>query len=95
MLITKTLSVTTKALVAAGICLSSTAAMANPACALSVQGCVLPVGTPAPVAVTTTTPVMVEDVAAPKSFPLIPLLGLALAGLAAYLILDDDDSESP
>jgi len=67
--------------------------MANPACALSVQGCVLPAQdvVAAPV-VTTTMPVMIAE--EPKSLGILPILaGVAALGLLAYLLLDDDDDD--
>jgi hypothetical protein len=93
----------TKAIVGVAICVSSVPAMANP-CVAGAQGCVLPlrdavVAQPqpvyeAPVAVTPVAePVILEE---PKGFPLLALLGLAAAAVAAYLLLsEDDDNEVP
>ena len=86
----------TKILAGLAITVASTPAMANPACVLSLQGCVLPVQdvVAAPV-VTTPAPVMIAE--EPKSFGLLPILaGLAALGVLAYLLLDDDEEpESP
>lgn len=86
----------TKLLVALAVTVASTPAMANPACGLSVQGCVLPVQdvVAAPV-VSTPAPVMIAE--EPKSFGILPILaGLAALGVLAYLLLDDDEEpESP
>ncbi len=72
--------------------------MANPACGLSLQGCVLPVQdvvVQQPVQVVTPGPIVMAE--EPKSFGFLPILaGLAALGVLAYLLLDDDDDpESP
>ena len=86
----------TKILVALAVTVASTPAMANPACGLSLQGCVLPVQdvVAAPV-INTPPPVMIAE--EPKSFGILPILaGLAALGVLAYLLLDDDDDpDSP
>lgn len=83
----------TKAAIAAALCMGSVPAMANPACALSVQGCVLPVAEPVAAPVQQD---VVQDIAEPKSFPLLPLLGLALAAAAIYFfVLDTDNDTAP
>ena len=85
-----------KGLIGLALCVSSVPAIANPACALSLQGCVLPVQeTVAPVQTTTPGPVIVDE-AAPKSLGILPILaGLAALGALAWLILDDDDDDEP
>lgn len=87
----------TKILVCLAVSVASTPAMANPACGLSLQGCVLPVQdvVVAPPVVTTPAPVMIAE--EPKSFGLLPILaGLAALGVLAYLLLDDDEEpDSP
>lgn len=64
-------------------------AAANP-CVAGVQGCVLPLPEPPPPLAEAAPPPVVEE-AAPKGLGLLPLAGLALAGLLALLLLDDDD----
>jgi len=87
----------TKILVCLALSVSATPAMANPACGLSVQGCVLPVQdvvVQPPVTTVQPAPVMIE--AEPKSFGILPILaGLAALGVLAYLLLDDDDEDGP
>lgn len=83
----------TKALVGVAICVSSTPALANP-CALSLQGCVLPVqdvvATP-----TSQAPVVVDEVETSSGLGILPILaGLAALGALAWLLLDDDDEEA-
>jgi hypothetical protein len=88
----------TKILVCLAVSVAATPAMANPACGLSLQGCVLPVqdvvAVQQPVTVTP-APVMIAE--EPKSFGILPILaGLAALGVLAYLLLDnDDEDESP
>ena len=87
-----------KILVCLAVSVASVPAMANPACGLSLQGCVLPVqdvvAAPAPVTVVQPAPVMIAE--EPKTLGILPILaGLAALGILAYLLLDDDDSESP
>lgn len=93
----KPLKTTTKALACIALCMGSAPALANPACALSLQGCVLPVqdAVAAPTQVYTPAPVVMAE--EPKTFGIIPILaGLAALGLLAYLLLDDDEEvESP
>lgn len=93
----------TKLLVAASICCASLVSVPTPAaaaCQAGQAGCVLPVGTAAPVPVQpsepmTTAPVY-EDVGDGKSWLPIILGLLALGALAYFLIFDDDDDpESP
>jgi len=89
----------TKLLVCLAVTAASTPAMANPACGLSVQGCVLPVQdvvvAQQPTTVVTPAPVMIAE--EPKTLGILPILaGLAALGVLAYLLLDDDeDEESP
>jgi hypothetical protein len=87
----------TKVLVCLAVAFASTPAMANPACGLSLQGCVLPVQdvVAAPPVVTVAPPVVIAE--EPKSFGILPILaGLAALGVLAYLLLDDDDDpDSP
>jgi len=88
----------TKLLVCLAVSVAATPAMANPACGLSVQGCVLPVQDVVavqPPVTMTPAPVMIAE--EPKSFGILPILaGLAALGVLAYLLLDDDeDRESP
>ena len=86
-----------KALIGVALCVSSVPAIANPACALSLQGCGLPVqeAAPAPVQTSTPAPVIVDE-AEPKSLGILPILaGLAALGAIAWLILDDDDDDEP
>lgn len=100
-MIFKPLITTTKVLACAALCATSMPALANPACLLSVQGCVLPVqdavvAQPAPVytAPVDVAPVMMAE--EPKSLGILPILaGLAAVGLLAYLLLDDDEPDSP
>src|SRR5688500_20058797 len=82
----------TKVAVGAALCLSTTPAMANPSCALSLQGCVLPVQevVAAPV---TQAPVIVDEVESGGIGILPILLGLAALGGLAWLLLDDDDDD--
>jgi hypothetical protein len=85
-----------KILVCLAVSVASTPAMANPACGLSLQGCVLPVqDVVAAPTVVTQAPVMIAE--EPKSFGILPILaGLAALGVLAYLLLDDDDDpDSP
>ena len=90
----------TKILVCLAVSVAATPAMANPACGLSLQGCVLPVQdvvvAQQPVTVVNPAPVMIEE---PKTLGFLPILaGLAALGVLAYLLLDDDDdddSDSP
>lgn len=93
MLFSKT-GIITKTLVGIALCVSTTPAMANP-CALSLQGCVLPVQEVVTTTPTTTTPVIVDDVET-GGLGILPILaGLAALGALAYLLLDDDDEEEP
>ena len=63
----------------------------NP-CVSSLQGCVLPVSRPAPVAVADPTPVAAPVVAEESGFPwLLALLGAAAIAGAIILLSDDDD----
>lgn len=87
----KTVSMTTKALIGIAVCVSSTPALANSACALSLQGCVLPLTEAAPAPVPVATPVAVAE---PEGggLGILPILaGLAALGVLAYLLLDDDN----
>ncbi len=91
----------TRLLVAASICCASVLSMPAPAaaaCQAGEAGCVLPVGTAAPLstapAVQTTEPIYEDDGDGKSWLPII--LGvLALGALAYFLIFDDDDPESP
>ena len=87
----------TKILVGVAVAFASTPAMANPACGLSLQGCVLPVQdvVAAPVTVAAPAPIVMAE--EPKTLGILPILaGLAALGVLAYLLLDDDDDvESP
>ena len=85
----------TKLLVCLAVSVASTPAMANPACGLSLQGCVLPVqDVVVQQPVTTVTPGPVVMTEEPKTLGFLPILaGLAALGLLAYLLLDDDDDE--
>jgi hypothetical protein len=81
-----------KILVCLSVSLASTPAMANPACALSLQGCVLPVQDVVVQQPVTVAPAPVMIAEEPKSFGLLPILaGLAALGVLAYLLLDDDE----
>ena len=92
-MVPKILPIAGKALIGVALCVSSVPAMANP-CALSLQGCVLPVQEVAPTPVETTAPPVIVDEAEPKSLGILPILaGLAALGALAWLILDDDDDE--
>lgn len=102
MLVLKTSFSLTKLLVAASICCASLVSVPTPAaaaCQAGEAGCVLPVGEAAPLSVSqpapTTPPVYEEPDGGGKSWlPII--LGLIAAGALLYfLVLDDDDSESP
>ncbi|HEX8214023.1 MAG TPA: hypothetical protein VF582_00960 [Allosphingosinicella sp.] len=77
--------------------MASTPAMANPACGLSLQGCVLPVQDVVVQQPVTVAPAPVMIAEEPKSFGILPILaGLAALGVLAYLLLDDDDDpDSP
>jgi hypothetical protein len=91
----------TKVIVGVAICVSSVPAVANPSpCIAGAQGCVLPlrdaiVAQPVveqPVAVVPVVePAILEE---PKGFPLLALLGLAAAAVAAYLLLTGEDGEA-
>ena len=87
----------TKVLVCLAVAFASTPAVANPACGLSLQGCVLPVQdvVAAPVVTPVVQPVVIAE--EPKTLGILPILaGLAALGLLAYLLLDDDDDpDSP
>jgi hypothetical protein len=87
----------TKILVCLAVSVAATPAMANPACGLSLQGCVLPVQdvvVTQPVTTVAPQPVMIAE--EPKSFGLLPVLaGLAALGVIAYLLLNDDDDDDP
>ena len=84
-----------KALIGLALCVSSVPAIANPACALSLQGCVLPVQETVTTPVQTSGPVIVDQ-AEPKSLGILPILaGLAALGALAWLLLDDDDDDEP
>lgn len=94
----------TKLLVAASICCASLVSVPTPAaaaCQAGQTGCVLPVGTAAPLSTvdttttTTTTAPVYDDVDDGKSWLPIILGLLALGALAYFLIFDDDDPESP
>lgn len=66
----------------------------NP-CVTSMQGCVLPVSRPAPVAAPVqTTPAVVTPVAEEAGFPwLLALLGAAAIAGILFFALDDDDDD--
>jgi hypothetical protein len=83
-----------KALAGAALCFGSIPAVAGPACGLSLQGCVLPAQDAVPVAQATVAgPIEVEE---PKGFPWLALLGVAAAGVAAFLLFADlDDDAEP
>jgi hypothetical protein len=93
----------TKLLVAASICCASLVSVPTPAaaaCQAGQSGCVLPVGTAAPLSTVDTTPAtttpVYEDVDDGKNWLPIILGLLALGALAYFLIFDDDDDpESP
>jgi hypothetical protein len=93
MLFSKT-GIITKTVVGIALCVSTTPAMANP-CALSLQGCVLPVQEVVTTTPAATTPVYVEE-AESTGLGILPILaGLAALGALAWLLLDDDDEEEP
>ena len=98
-MIVKTLPTIGKAVIGVALCVSSVPAIANPACALSLQGCVLPVQetVAAPVVTPEAAPApVIVDEAEPKSLGILPILaGLAALGALAWLVLDDDDDDEP
>jgi hypothetical protein len=101
MLFSKPSFTPTKLLVAASICCSSLVSVSTPAfaaCQPGESGCVLPVGEAAPLSVTqprAEAPPVYEDDGGGKSW--LPIIvGLVVAGaLLWFLVLDDDDPDSP
>ena len=84
----------TKVAVSAALCFSATSAWANPACTGGLAGCVLPVVDAVVAPPPAAAPVVVQDYDEPKSLGILPILGaLAIAGLAAWLLLDDDNDD--
>jgi len=73
------------ALVATGLCFSSTAAWSNPLCQAGAAGCVLPIADTPPPPVAEAAPVVESH-----GLGILPFLGaLALLGALLYLILHD------
>ncbi len=95
MLFAKATKVAIAGLAASALAVGSTPALANP-CAAGVQGCVLPVGEPAPPPPPPVQTVAVDEDVDGGGLGILPILvGLAALAAAYFLFINDDEEELP
>jgi hypothetical protein len=101
MLLSRTMRITTTALISAGLMFGSVPAAANPACQAGILGCVLPVrdaaAPAAPAPIDTAPPAVAEAAGGGGAGWLLPAIAAIAAAVILYFLLNggDDDEELP
>jgi hypothetical protein len=98
MFLSRTMRMTTTALISAGHKFGAVPAAANPACQAGILGCVLPVrdaaaAPAAPAPVDTAPPIVEEAAGGGGASWLLPALAAIAAAVILYLLLNGDDDE--